>query len=153
MFPPKITLIQIFSPTKTKINDKLFIKGYGKISIPFFLHVENSIFADNNFTKMRKINFDIGIFKILRNKWIVTSILFLVWIFFFDENSIVSHQKNKRRLFELKQQEEYYKERIEVDKQKLIDIEAGEEKLEKFAREQYFMSKSDEDVFVIVDHD
>ena len=117
------------------------------------MHVENSIFADNNFTKMRKINFDIGIFKILRNKWIVTSILFLVWIFFFDENSIVSHQKNKRRLFELKQQEEYYKERIEVDKQKLIDIEAGEEKLEKFAREQYFMSKSDEDVFVIVDHD
>ena len=115
--------------------------------------VEKSIFVQNIFAEMGKINFDKGIFKILGNKWIITSILFVVWIVFFDENSIVSHQKNKRRLFELKQQEEYYKERIEADKQKLIDLEAGEEKLEKFAREQYFMSKPDEDVFVIVDHD
>ena len=102
---------------------------------------------------MGKINFDRGIFKILRNKWIVASVLFLTWIVFFDENSIVSHQKNKRRLYELKQQEQYYKERIIADKQKLKDLDAGEEKLEKFAREQYFMSKPDEDVFVIVDDD
>jgi cell division protein FtsB len=102
---------------------------------------------------MGKINFNSGILKMLGNKWIVTSILFLTWIVFFDENSIVSHQKNKRRLFELKQQDEYYRARIEIDKQKLIDLEAGEEKLEKFAREQYFMSKPDEDVFVIVGHD
>jgi len=102
---------------------------------------------------MRKINLDNNVLKILRNKWIVASILFLAWIVFFDENSIVSHQKNKRRLFELKQQEEYYLERIKVDKQKLEDLQAGEEKLEKFAREQYFMSRPDEDVFVIVDSD
>lgn len=102
---------------------------------------------------MKKININKNILRILKNKWIVTSILFVIWIVFFDENSIVSHQKNKRRLFELKQQEQYYKERIEADKQKLVDIEAGEEKLEKFAREQYFMSKPDEDVFVIVEND
>ena len=102
---------------------------------------------------MSKIRFDGGVFKILRNKWIVTSILFLTWIIFFDENSIVSHQKNKRRLYELKQQENYYRERIEVDKQKLEDLKAGEEKLERFAREQYYMSKPDEDVFVVVEDD
>jgi len=102
---------------------------------------------------MDKSKFSGGIFKILRNKWIVTSVLFLTWIIFFDENSIISHQKNKRRLYELKQQEEYYRERIEVDKQKLEDLKAGEEKLEKFAREQYFMSKPDEDVFVVVEND
>ncbi len=102
---------------------------------------------------MGKINLNNSVFKILRNKWIVASVLFLTWIVFFDENSIVSHQKNKRRLYELKQQEEYYMERIEVDKQKLEDLKAGEEKLEKFAREQYYMSKQDEDVFVVVDDD
>ncbi len=102
---------------------------------------------------MSKINFNNSVFKILRNKWIVATVLFLTWIVFFDENSIVSHQKNKRRLYELKQQEEYYKEHIEVDKQKLEDLKAGEEKLEKFAREQYYMSKPDEDVFVVVDDD
>ena len=102
---------------------------------------------------MGKLDFNSSVFKILGNKWIIASILFLTWIVFFDENSIVSHQKNKRRLYELKQQEEYYRERIEVDKQKLDDLKAGEEKLEKFAREQYYMSKSDEDVFVVVDDD
>jgi cell division protein DivIC len=99
------------------------------------------------------MKFSGGIFKMLRNKWIVTSVLFLTWIIFFDENSIVSHQKNKRRLYELKQQEAYYRERIKIDNQKLEDLKAGEEKLEKFAREQYFMSKPDEDVFVVVEDD
>lgn len=89
----------------------------------------------------------------LSNKWILASILFLVWIVFFDENSIISHQKNKKRLYELKQQEQYYKERILADRQKLIDLEAGEDELEKFAREEYYMSKPDEDVFVIVEDD
>lgn len=102
---------------------------------------------------MDKTKFDGGIFKILRNKYVIASLLFLTWIIFFDENSIVSHQKNKRRLYELKQQEEYYRARIEADKEKLEDLKAGEEKLEKFAREQYYMSKPDEDVFIVVDHD
>jgi cell division protein DivIC len=102
---------------------------------------------------MHNMKFSNGIFKMLRNKWIVTSVLFLTWIIFFDENSIVSHQKNKRRLYELKQQEAYYRERIKIDNQKLEDLKAGEEKLEKFAREQYFMSKPDEDVFVVVEDD
>lgn len=102
---------------------------------------------------MDNTKFNGGVFKILRNKYVIASLLFLTWIIFFDENSIVSHQKNKRRLYELKQQEEYYRARIEADKEKLEDLKAGEEKLEKFAREQYYMSKSDEDVFIVVDHD
>jgi len=102
---------------------------------------------------MDNTKFNSGVFKIFRNKYVIASLLFLTWIIFFDENSIVSHQKNKRRLYELKQQEEYYRGRIETDKEKLEDLKAGEEKLEKFAREQYYMSKSDEDVFIVVDHD
>jgi cell division protein FtsB len=102
---------------------------------------------------MDKMKFNSGLFKVLRNKYVIASLLFLTWIIFFDENSIISHQKNKRRLYELKQQEEYYRTRIEADKEKLEDLKAGEEKLEKFAREQYYMSKPDEDVFIVVDHD
>lgn len=105
------------------------------------------------FGEMDKIKFNSGLFKVLRNKYVIASILFLTWIIFFDENSIISHQKNKRRLYELKQQEEYYRTRIEADKEKLEDLKAGEEKLEKFAREQYYMSKPEEDVFIVVDHD
>lgn len=94
-----------------------------------------------------------GLMKILRNKYLVVSILFFAWIVFFDENSIVSHQQNKQRLRELLEQKEYYKERIISDRQKLEDLKAGTADLEKFAREQYFMSKPDEDVFIVVEKD
>lgn len=87
-----------------------------------------------------------------RNKWFVATALFLVWIIFIDENSIVSHQQNKQRLRELKQQERYYRKRIEIDRQKLEDLKEGENKLEKFAREQYYMARPDEEVFIIIDN-
>lgn len=87
----------------------------------------------------------------VRRKYVVAIILFLAWIIFFDENSIISHQKSRQRLNELMEQKEYYKEQIVDDKQKLEDLNSGIADLEKFAREQYFMSKPDEDVFIVVE--
>lgn len=89
--------------------------------------------------------------NLLRNKYFIVTVLFLAWIVFFDENSFVSHSENKRRLRELNQQKEYYQERIKEDKQKMEDLNAGKNELEKFAREQFLMSKPDEDVFIVVE--
>lgn len=94
-----------------------------------------------------------GIVKLVTNKYFIASVIFLTWIIFFDEYSIVSNQKNRTQLNELIQQKEYYKKRITSDKQKLEDLNAGKEELEKFAREQYQMSKPNEDVFIVVEKD
>lgn len=91
--------------------------------------------------------------KMFSYKYFIAIILFLAWIIFFDENSIVAHQKNKRQLKELTHQKIYYKERIISDRQKLEDLKSGVENLEKFAREQYHMSKPDEDVFIVVEEE
>ncbi len=91
--------------------------------------------------------------KVLSYKFLVAIILFLAWIVFFDENSILAHQKNKRQLQELQEQKVYYKERIKSDRQKLQDLKSGKDNLEKFAREQYYMSKPDEDVFIVVEEE
>jgi cell division protein DivIC len=91
--------------------------------------------------------------KMLSYKYLVAIILFLAWIIFFDENSIIEHQKNKKHLLELSQQKVDYKKGIESDKQKLEDLKSGVENLEKFAREQYYMSKPDEDVFIVVEEE
>ncbi|MDD4143446.1 MAG: septum formation initiator family protein [Prolixibacteraceae bacterium] len=88
---------------------------------------------------------------ILLNKYFIVTVLFLAWIVFFDENSIVAHQKNKSRLNELLKQKEYYIEHITNDRKKLEDLNSGMNQLEKFAREQYYMSKPDEDVFIVVE--
>lgn len=90
-------------------------------------------------------------FKWLTNKYIVVSILFLAYIVFFDENSIVDHIKSRQQLQQLIEQKEYYKERIVSDNQKIKDLNSGVEELEKFAREQFLMSKPDEDVFIIIE--
>lgn len=91
--------------------------------------------------------------KALKNKYFIASVLFLIWIVFFDENSFVSHAENRRRLNELNKQKEYYQERIKADKQKLEDLNAGEKQLEKYAREQYYMSKPDEDLFIVIEEE
>ncbi|MCD6354654.1 MAG: septum formation initiator family protein [Prolixibacteraceae bacterium] len=100
---------------------------------------------------MEKKGLKSGFLTIIGNKFFIASLLFLAWIVFFDENSIISHQQNKERLHELIQQKEYYKHRIASDKQKLKELNSGKKNLEKFAREQYFMSKPDEDVFIVVE--
>lgn len=92
-----------------------------------------------------------GIYKVLKNKYFIASLLFVTWIVFFDENSFISRHENNRRLNELTRQKEYYIERIQSDKEKLEDLNAGKNELEKFAREYYFMSKPDEDIFIVVE--
>ena len=87
--------------------------------------------------------------KLWRNKYLVATILFLTFIIFLDENSIVSHNRNKRRLKELTEQKETYRAQIKSDKQKLEDLNSGPENLEKFAREQFYMSRPNEDVFIV----
>ena len=88
--------------------------------------------------------------KIWRNKYLVATIIFLAWVLFFDENSIVSHNRNKNILKELTEQKETYREQIKSDEQKLEDLNSGPENLEKFAREQYRMKKADEDLYIIM---
>lgn len=121
---------------------------------PSFFYIEFVLFLmsnisgmENNITKKRSWR------KVLKNKYFIASILFLTWIIFFDENSFISHAENKQRLNDLNKQKEYYLDRIESDKQKLEDLNTGEKELEKFAREQYFMSKPNEDLFIIVEED
>ncbi len=92
-----------------------------------------------------------NIFGLLRNKYVIASAIFLVWIFFFDEHSFIAHAQSRSRLSNLQKQQLYYKEKIESDQQKLKELKAGVVELEKYAREQYYMSKPNEDVFIVVD--
>ena len=87
----------------------------------------------------------------IKNKYFVATVLFLAWIFFFDEDSIVSHMQNKQKLRDLQEQKEFYKKQIISDKEKLEDLKSGVAELERFAREQYHMSLPDEDVYIVVE--
>lgn len=47
----------------------------------------------------------------------------------------------------------YYLDQIENDSTRLHELTTDRDNLEKYAREQYYMKKSNEDVYVIIEDD
>ena len=92
-------------------------------------------------------------YKILRNKYILTLLIFFIWLLVFDRNNLIDRMKYIRKLNEMERQKEYYEARIEQDSRKLNELKTSPENLEKFAREQYYMKKPDEEIFVIVEEE
>jgi len=86
----------------------------------------------------------------LRNKYLLTIVIFAVWILLFDSNNLIARYKEMRELHKLRTDREYYIKRIESDKQKLHELKTDNDNLEKFAREQYRMKKPDEDIYIIL---
>lgn len=89
----------------------------------------------------------------LRNKYLIALLVFLVWLLIFDRNSLIDRVKYIRTLNSLEDEKQYYLERIDEDSRRLNELKTDRENLEKFAREQYFMKRENEDVFVIVTED
>jgi len=92
-------------------------------------------------------------FSLFKNKFILTSLIFFVWILLFDSNNLLDRVKDLRHLNQLEKDKKYYLEKIEIDAQKLKELRTDNENLEKFAREQYLMKKNNEDIFVIIEKD
>ena len=86
----------------------------------------------------------------LRNRYILTIIIFFVWLLLLDSNNLISRYKEIRNLRKLKSEKEYYVQRIEEDKRKLHELKTDNRNLEKFAREQYRMKKPEEDLYIIL---
>jgi len=92
--------------------------------------------------------------KIVRsviNKYLIALAAFVVWIMFFDNNNLRQHQQNLEELALLQEQVAFYKHKIQADKRKLIELQTNDDNLEKFAREQFFMKKANEEIYVIVE--
>lgn len=87
---------------------------------------------------------------VLRNKFILTLIIFIIWVLLFDSNNLIARFRDMRELRKLKKDREYYVKRIEEDRQKLNELKTDNHNLEKFAREQYRMKKPDEDLYIIM---
>jgi len=65
--------------------------------------------------------------------------------------NIISQIKLSNQLKELKQEENYYKNQIEKDKEIIKALSSDSSALEKLAREKYLMKKENEDIFLIVE--
>ena len=84
----------------------------------------------------------------MTNIYVAITIIFLIWIIFFDVNSFLSHYQLNSEINELKEQKKNLEIEIEKDK-KLIEYLKDMDNYEAFAREKYYMKKKDEEIYII----
>ena len=90
---------------------------------------------------------------ILKNKFILVTLILIIWVAFFDSNNWLKQAKLKSEIEDLKKQKKYYQNEIEKDSVALLDLTNNQVTQEKFAREKYLMKKENEDIIVIIDSD
>ena len=87
--------------------------------------------------------------KIIKNKYIITSLFFVIWIIFLDDYNLIKQNKIVEKVEELKKQKRFYKSETYKDSIKLIKLKTDSSTQEKFAREKFLMKKDNEDLFII----
>lgn len=92
-----------------------------------------------------------NILSVLSNKYVIASLAFLVWLLFFDTNSIINQFRLNKALDKVVKEKEFYIYEIEKDRQTASELKSAVENLERFAREEYLMKRDDEDVYIIIE--
>jgi len=87
-------------------------------------------------------------FKIVSNKYVLLLLIFAFWMFFLDSNSWFIHHELDEEIDELETNKEYYQKEIAKDKSTIEKLNDSFE-MESFARQQYYMKRADEDIFII----
>ena len=90
--------------------------------------------------------------NLIKNKYFLASIAFIVWMLFFDRNDLASQYNYRTQVNKLEEEKEFYIQQITQVEKDLKELDSDQDKLEKFARERYFMKRDNEDVFVIIDN-
>lgn len=86
--------------------------------------------------------------KIMTNVFVLILTPFLIWMFFFDENSYLVHRKFDNEIEDLETTISFYENKIAEDKATIKKLQDSVQ-LERFAREKYLMKKENEDIYLI----
>lgn len=89
------------------------------------------------------------VLRILTNKYLITFLVFGIWMIFFDENNLQRQAELSKELGDLYQTRKFYKAEIAKNRQAIEELTTNKETLEKFAREKYLMRRDSEDVFLV----
>jgi len=86
-----------------------------------------------------------------RSKFLFLFVGYFIYLLFFNENTIISQIKLGMQLRELTKEEEYYTKEISNIKQEQKELFSGIDQMEKYARENYWMKRDSEDVYIFVE--
>lgn len=86
---------------------------------------------------------------LLRNKYLVSLVAFVILLLFFDRNDVFTQLERKKQLKELQVSKQFYQDEIIRTKQQLTDLQQNPAALEKYARENFYMKRDNEDIFLV----
>ncbi len=89
------------------------------------------------------------IWKVVKNKYFITCVIFLLIILFLDENNLRVTRSLRREVAELRYTIDTLKKGIAVDSVQAQSLKYDMEAIERFGRETYYMKRDNEDVFVV----
>lgn len=90
-----------------------------------------------------------GALGVLRNKYLVTFIIFILWMSFFDPKDWGTLIERRQKLNELEKSEKKLNQQISETEKELHLLKTNAETIEKYAREKYMMKRDNEDVFIV----
>jgi cell division protein FtsB len=80
--------------------------------------------------------------------WVVV-IVFIVLICTVEDSNLYKRYTYDEQIRSLEKEIDQYQDEISLNRKKLQDLRTNKEGLERFAREEYFMKKPDEEIFII----
>ncbi|MCX8142899.1 MAG: septum formation initiator family protein [Bacteroidia bacterium] len=87
--------------------------------------------------------------KWILNRYFLTAFFFVIWLLFFDKNDIFTQKDLSKQLKRLYEEKRYYKTEIEKNNLLIEEFKNNIESIERFAREQYWMKKDNEEVYIV----
>lgn len=90
-----------------------------------------------------------ALLRVVLNKYFIATIVFLVWIVFFDDNSFLRWVEVRKTLHEQNRQIEFYEQEISSTESKINYLKSEKDSLEKFAREEYHYHEDGEDLYLV----
>ena len=86
--------------------------------------------------------------KFLVNRYILILIVFGIWMLFFDNYSYLEHRILDKEINEIEDNINYYRSEIKKDSTSIKHLK-NDNRVEKYAREKYFMKRENEDIYII----
>ena len=88
--------------------------------------------------------------KYVLNKYVITITVFLVWMTFFDSTSFLVINELNGEITRYENQLNFYKTEYEKNDRFFRKLMNNKQEKEKYARENYFMKKPNEEIFILV---
>lgn len=96
-------------------------------------------------------HFFLRLWKIVKNKYVASTLIFLLIYLFLGENNVRVIGKLRGELNDLNREAQIIEEDIRQDSLEAANLFGNIEALEAYGREHYYMKRENEDIFIVKD--